>query len=966
MRFGLLGSLAVVADAGNEMRVAAPRQRTLLATLLLQANQPVPSEILADAIWDQAPPPGYAATLRTYVLRLRHTLGREAAARLVTRSPGYLFQVNEDELDVSRFEALCGRARTALRTKAWAVASATASQALELWRATPLSDVPSHVLQTAWVPRLEELRLQALEGRAEAEIQLGHCEPLLPELRELTTRYTLRENLHAALVRALAGAGQRGQALAAYQQARRVLVDELGIEPGPRLRAAQQQVLAADREPSPAGATAASGDAAVRRLPPVRQLPPAIRQFVGRTQELAALSELTDQAVAGDATVICVVGGTAGVGKTALVAHWAHRAASRFPDGQLYLNLRGFDPSGTPVTPADALRGFLDALGVAPEQIFPSLEARASQYRSLLADQRMLVVLDNARDAGQVRPLLPASPGCLVLVTSRDQLIGLVAAEGAVPVTLNVLPPGQARQMLLSRLGPARVTAEPDAVTRLAEICARLPLALSVITARASLRPAASLATLTTELENARSCLDGLDAGDGLTSVRLAISWSYRQLGERAARTFRLLGVHPGPDISAAVTASLTGVALPQAREALEELTRANLVTESGAGRFAFHDLLRAYAGELATGQDSQADRHDAMCRLLEHYLHSAYAATLQLYPARDRLVLPAPPTGTEPEVMVGSGAALTWLRAEYPAILAMAARVCSTELERYAVELPDVVATFLDRQGLWRECADAQHVALVSAGRRGDRRAQARAHRYIGRAYIRLGSYPDGFHHLTEAMSLFQSLGDHLGQARSHLAIAMAFEHQGRYQEALHHAGRALPLFRIAGHQVGQAAALSALGGYHAALGAHRRAIADCAQSLDLHRKLGNRDGEAQSWLGLGDAHHSLADYTKAISAYHHALNLTDELGQTYNQSDVLTKLGNTHHAAGDLPAARHAWQQALPILDDLRHPDADRLRTKLNETGLAPATRHATASRSGQQPPAPERPPPAGDNTH
>jgi tetratricopeptide (TPR) repeat protein len=628
------------------------------------------------------------------------------------------------------------------------------------------------------------------------------------------------------------------------------------------------------------------------------------------------------------------------VGKTTLAVRWAHQVAGRFPDGQLYVNLRGFDPAGPPVAPGQAIRGFLEALSVPAGQLPGSLDAQAGLYRSLLAGQRMLILIDNARDVSQVRPLLPGSAGCLVLITSRERLTGLIAAEAAVPVTLDVLTVPEARAMLRSRLGAARVLAEPDSVTRLIELTARLPLALSVATARAAQRPSSPLAGLVSELEDVWGRLDALDAGDGVTSVRAALSWSYQQLSEPAARMFRLLSLHPGPDVGAAAAASLAGLGPAQAAQALDELSRTHLVAEPTPGRFTFHDLLRAYAAELAASQDSAAERRAATGRMLDYYLHSGYAATLQVYPARDRIEFPAPPPGVRPEQPASAQAGLAWLSTEYQVLLAVTGQAAEAGFDQHAQDLPDVLGTFLDRQGRAADSVALQQLSLAAAERRGDLLGQARAHRFLGRSLIRLDYYRDGYAHLGQAMELFAAEGDRLGEARSHLALAMSLYSQQRPAEALAHAEQALPLFRSLNHRPGQAAALTAMGGFAGVLGAYRQALDYCMQGLDLHRELGNQDGESEAWSGLGQAHLGLGDTAAAIGCLREALRLVEELGMPYNQSVALTDLGDAHQAAGDLSAARQAWQRALAILDELQHADAAGVRNRLGQ-GPGPSQR-------------------------
>src|SRR5579875_8542 len=442
VRFALLGTLTVTDDAGRPIVVPGARQRALLASLLLSANVPVSAGALAEAVGDGAPPPGAAATLRSHIRRLRQALEPGAGPRITAHDPGYLISVGEAELDVLRFEAACRAAGTARHAARWPEASATAARALDLWRGPPLLDVPSQRLRDQFVPRLERMHLQAIEDRAEAELKLGHHDRLIPELCDLTAEHPVHERFHAQLIEALARSGRQAEALEAYRQAWRTLMDELGIEPGPQLQRLHQQVL--DGDPALAAPPPAAGDLLPPPPPPLqppapapeparspaevpRQLPGTASRFTGRAAELARLSQLLDQAggQAPGTVVIAVIGGTAGVGKTALAVHWAHQVAGRFPDGQLYVNMRGYNPDQL-FPAADALAGFLRALGVPGPEIPPDPEDRAARYRSLAAGRRMLVLLDNVRSVEHVRLLLPGTPTCVTVVTSRDSLAGLV------------------------------------------------------------------------------------------------------------------------------------------------------------------------------------------------------------------------------------------------------------------------------------------------------------------------------------------------------------------------------------------------------------------------------------------------------------------------------------------------------------------------------------------------------------
>jgi tetratricopeptide (TPR) repeat protein len=682
-------------------------------------------------------------------------------------------------------------------------------------------------------------------------------------------------------------------------------------------------------QPRPRREPAARPPASGRLVP--RQLPPPARHFTGRNAELAELTGLVDRAAAaGDPVVISAIDGTAGIGKTTLAVHWAHQVADRFPDGQLYVNLRGFDPGGAPMVPAEAVRGFLDAFGVAPERIPVSLQAQADLYRSLVAGRRVLVVLDNARDADQVRPLLPGSPGCLAVVTSRNRLTSLVAAEGAYPITLDVLSAEEARGLLTRHLGAGRTGAEPAAVDDIVASCARLPIALAIVAARAATHPGFPLTSLADELADARSSLDALDGGDLMTDVRAVFSWSYERLGQPAARLFRLLGLHPGPDISAAAAASLAAV--PSVRRVVEELARAHLVQERVPGRFAFHDLLRAYAAELATEIDADADRDAAIHRVLDHYLSTAHSGSVLISPHRD----PIPPSASGPdppaERLTDASHALAWFTAEHPVLLAVIRLAAATGFDAHAWRLSWTLADFFQRRGHWHDWAGTQRIALDAAIRLADSAGQAQAHRSLGRAYFWLGRHEEAQTQLRRALVVFTELDDHTGQARVHLDLVMMLVSRDQHREALGHGERSLALYRADGNCGGQARALNAVGWCHAQLGDPARTIEYCQQALDLHRDIGDRLGEAATWDSLGYARHQQGDHAQATVCYEQAIALFVETGDRYGQADTLTHLGDAHHAAGSDDCARKVWRDAVDILDELGHPAGDRVRARLD----------------------------------
>ncbi len=664
-----------------------------------------------------------------------------------------------------------------------------------------------------------------------------------------------------------------------------------------------------------------------------RQLPHAMAGFTGRAAELRTLTQILDQASDGSpgTVVISAIGGTAGVGKTALALHWAHQVAGRFGDGQLHTNLRGFDPSGRPAAAAEAIRGFLGALGVPPGSIPASPDAQAGLYRDLLADKRMLILLDNARDEQQVRPLLPASPGSLVLVTSRAQLGGLAASEGAWLLTLDVLSHDEAVHMLTARLGTARAAAEPAAVDRIAGLCACLPLALAVTAARAAASPGFPLGALADKLADSADRLEALDTGDPASSVRAVFSWSTRQLSDEAMRMFRLLGLHPGPDISVPAAASLTRHAQRQTRRLLRELARAHLITEHVPGRYAFHDLLRAYAAEEAHYAVTEPDRDAATGRVLDYYLHTAAHAGRLLNPSREPVVLGTPRAGAAPGQPAGYSQALAWFEEEHHVLLAAVAFAAESGSDTHAWQLAATMTDFMYRRGHWHENAAKQRTALAAATRLGDTAAQALSGRLLANAYGDLGDHEQARGHYASSLTLYQRLGNRLGEAKIQQSLCVLAARQGRYADGLKHAQQALRMAKAIGSKAYEAEILNFVGWCHCLLGDYHQARAFCQQSITLSAEAGHRWVEGSAWDSLGYAEHHLGNLAQAAACYQRALSMHRDAGSPHDEADTLIHIGDTHHTAGEAAQAREAWQQALAILDDLQHPDAPKVRAKL-----------------------------------
>ena len=664
-----------------------------------------------------------------------------------------------------------------------------------------------------------------------------------------------------------------------------------------------------------------------------RQLPGSPPHFAGRAAELERLAALLDQRDGGNRTLMVVaIGGTAGVGKTSLAVHWAHQVADRFPGGQLYIDLRGFDPSASPMSAEAALRVFLDALQVPPAQIPGSLDAQVGLYRSLLADRRCLIVLDNAYDAGHVRTLLPGGATCLVIVTSRSELTSLVAAEGAQLITLDVFSHDDAHELLAQRLGPGRAMAEPDAVRKMISLCARLPLAVSIAVARAAVRPGFPLSALVDELKDAGHRLDALELDEAAASVRAVISWSYQSLSEPAARMFRLLSEHPGPDITVAAAASLAAVPPGHARTALRELARSHLVSEHAPGRFAFHDLLRAFAGEQARARDGEGERQAAARRLLDHYLHTCCVTARSLDPTRDPITMAGPQPGVQPEEPGSYQQSWDWLEAEYRVLLAVTDMAAARRFSEHAWQLPWVMQTFFFRRGYWQDFAALQRDAVDVAERFGDLYGQAHAHHGLGRASALIGCYEEATDHMSRAVALYRELGQQTAEARCHIDVGHAYSRQGRYEDALEQAQQAGQLYLAAAHQAGQAGALNNVGWYQIQLGEYAMALAHCQRALSLFEAAGSRHGAGVALASLGFAHYRLGDLAAGIACCGQALDCMREHGDLPGEADVLTQLGEIYLADGDRRTAGDCWQRALDILTDLNHPGAAELRDRLS----------------------------------
>lgn len=733
---------------------------------------------------------------------------------------------------------------------------------------------------------------------------------------------------------------ERGVSARPYPRSIRILVAALRLpqDLADEVIAQYRSSVVSARRRLPAGIGEAGGQIDDDRASPERQLltvprqlPAAPKLFVGRRSELEVLALLPGETGGG---AVSVISGMAGVGKTALALNWAHRAAQRFPDGQLYVDLCGFGPSA-PVKPAEALCGLLESLGAVSELIPRGLDARAGLYRSLVADRRMLIVLDNARDAEQVRPLLPSSAGCEVLVTSRSRMSGLAVYGNARLMPLDVLSEEEAHELLTARAGARRAAAEPGAVGELVRLCAGLPLALAITAARAAAYPEVPLSGLTAELRDAASRLDALDAGDPATSVRAVLSWSYCQLGELSARMLRLLSLHPGPGITAAAAASLAGISLRRARHALRALASANLVTEYLPGRYALHDLLRAFAAERAGAAREAEDYPAAIRRMLDHYVHTASSADLMTNWEREPISLGVPQTGVLPETFAARDQALSWFYAEHTVLVKMTGQAAQTGFDVHACHLAWSLAGFFSLQGRWHDQVATQHIALSAARRLADLNVQARAQCELGFAMGEGGQFRQAHAHLKEALKLYQQTSDQQGQGWVHLRTGEVLSWQGRDREALASTAAALrssPEGQAIGQRL-QSIALGDLGWYHARLGELDQARTRCIAALQLYREVGSRFGEAITQDTLAYIHDQEGDHVQAVTLYRLAADKLRQIGALHIAADVLSRLGDACQIAGEAASARAAWQEAIQILDGMQNPGAIEALAKLRQ---------------------------------
>ena len=885
MEFRVLGPVTVVHDDRSEV-LSGRLQRILLGVLLARADQPVPVDVLTDALWDGRRDPRAAQKLQLHIHRLRGLLGDQN--RLSYGDTGYRLWVTPDEVDAQRFESLVAAGEALVEREPQRAVDSLRS-ALALWRDEPFTDLDTPLLAD-WSRRLSARRLTALETLYQAELACGLHAAVIGDLTDLVAEHPLRERLHGLLMTALHQGGRTAEALAVYQRARETFAAELGLEPGAELRALHARVLAGESPAPPV---------ALRQDTPA-QVPMDVRGFVGRDAELAELDGLLS---AGAPSAIAVVAGTAGVGKTALAVHWAHRVRDRFPDGRLYVDLHGYGPDD-PISSADALAGFLRALGLDGAAIPEDLGERAALFRTMVDQRRMLVLLDNARTVEQIRPLLPAGPTCFTLVTSRDALAGLVARYGAHRLGLERLPVADAVALLRELLG-ARADGEPSAVDALVERCARLPLALRIAAELVRARPVRAIAELVSDLAEAQDALDLLEIdGDPHTAVRAVFSWSYQQLAPAVARVFRLLGVHPGHDVDVHALAAMAGTGPRETRRALGVLVRAHLVDESVDGRYRSHDLLRAYAAELGEATDSAADRAAATDRLFGYYLAVASAAMDVIAPheaeRRPKVAVPS----AEFPLLPTYDAAFGWLDSERANLL-VAAEHATPE---YLVALSDTVWRYLNTGGYHDDAFSLHTAALHAAQSLGDIAGEANARRVLGGAAARLGAVSLAVEHLRPALALYQQVGDRSLQAATLNNIGVAHWRLGDLREAGDSFRRALALYRELGDVRMCAPATNNLARIVYTLGRAEEAYELFEHALAISRDVGNRTSETNALCGLAEVCAADGRAEHAVEYARLALATALDTGHRTLESSAMRLIGTAHAIRGEhLQAANH-----------------------------------------------------------
>jgi DNA-binding SARP family transcriptional activator len=952
MRFRLLGPVEV--RAGDDWRgIGAPKWRSVLATLLINPGQIVSADTLISEVWRDDPPARAANLISIYVLRLRRLMADPDGKLLVTRAPGYQLRVSGDDTDALVFEAMVRDGRRAFAAGDPERAASRLTEALALWYGRPLADVPPTPLVEAEAERLAELRLGAVELRITAELALGGHDQAVAELRRLLADHPLREGLWLLLMRALDSAGRHAEALEVYGQARDAISEQLGVDPGAELRQLHADLLAKDTA-APAGVITAGAlsppaepaheprqtRGAKRGAQGPAQLPADISDFTGRDEQVKWLSDLlSGTGASGDpgAVRIAVVAGAGGLGKTSLAVHAAHRARRRFPAGQLYVDLLGATPA--PLLPGDVLARFLRDLGVDGRDIPVDEDERAARYRTTLAGRRMLVVLDNARDAAQVRPLLPGSASSAVLVTTRSRMPDLASTK---LVDLNVLDDDEALKLFVKVVGDERASAEPEATAELLDACAGLPLAIRICAARLVARSGWTIRAMAGRLHDEHRRLDEMRAGD--LAVRASFEVSFTSLppstdkqGIDPARAFRLLGLWQGSSISSAAAAALFGVPEYSAQDALELLVDTHLLESVAPDRYRFHDLLRVYAADRAAAEEPAAECDAAVTRLLTWYLRTVDAAAATVAPP-NRYHMPLDvPQDTTALVFPGADEALAWYDSERANLVAATRQAAGSGRHEIAWRLPAPLFLVFNSRGNWADCIATHRIALDSARQAGNRQGEAWVLNNLGNA-LGVTHDAEGIGHLERSLAIRREIGDRAGEAQAANNLADAYQRLGRPAEALDLYRRALELNHEVGNRYGEGVALVNVGWTLLDLDRAGEAIDPLLQARQAFAEISYLDGAGYALHILGRCYLSLGRDAEALSCLQEALSSHQATGNRRRQAATLRSLGTAQSRVGQAAGGRASRDQAAAIFTELGdRAEAEEVRAEQAESGIS-----------------------------
>jgi DNA-binding SARP family transcriptional activator/tetratricopeptide (TPR) repeat protein len=928
----VLGAFAMSVN-GVAVPLVRRQQRLFVALLALNANVAVSSDRIAELMWDGEAPPTARNQIQVLVCAIRKAVraGGGPASAITTSALGYRLNAPPVDIDLHAFERDVRLAEEALTACRPTEAADRFRLALGRWRGPPLTSLTGRFAE-AEAARLEERRLAVLLRCVDVELVLGRLDDMVAELTRQTADRPLHEGLRSRLMLALYALGRPADALGVYRAGAHLLAEEQGmVRPGERLRAVHRGVLRAEPVGELISTTVCPSvpSAVPAPLTPIpSQLPGEVHGFTGRVRCLQWLDRvLADPGRGGGG--ISLLSGTAGVGKTAVAVHWAHRVRNRFPDGQLYLDLRGFS-SDPPVQPAEALARMLSALGMAPADVPADEDARAALYRSLVADRRVLVVLDNAATPRQVRPLLPGAAGCHVVVTSRHTLSGIVAREGARRTTLDLLPLRDAVLLLRRLVGAERVDREQAVVAEVVERCARLPLALRVLAERIVSRPELRLDDLRGELSWQEHRLDVLATPDDETAaMRPVFSWSYRALEPAAGRMFRLLGLHPGPHLGAPAAGALAADRRPE--RLLDVLTGAHLLTEVGPSRYQLHDLLRCYAIELAELDAAERDR--AVRDVLGWYLRTADAANTVLMPQRLAVPIADVACTVSPLSFGSRERARAWFETEHANLVAAVIRAEAAGLDDLAWQLPATLWSFFYLSKRWSDWTETHRIGLAAAKRLGDDYGEARMLHSLGTAAWNQQRPADAREYYERALLLWRRRGDRLGESQTMNNLGATLCDLRSFGSALRCYRRALSLRTEIGDRRGEGQTLNNLGEAHRELGRFDDAIGYFRRALEIHLEVNDEYGQGQTLTNLGMLHCEVHRTGEAIGYFERALTVRRRLGDRLGVVEALRELGRTFLDSGDLGAARSCRREALDVMEGMTDPTAARLRARLDE---------------------------------